>query len=699
MATADEYAAWIVKNESRKGTPEFDTVAKAYQIAKEAEAAPPADVPADMSAPAVAAQPSNGRSPGIGYQPAMPAGGRPGMLKGLAGAGEGALSIASGIPASLAGGAIYAGVLGTTLDPKAAEAARAGVQSKLTYQPMTEGGKQFRGLFDQAMSKVDQGTTVAGERTADMYGPTVGPAIGAAEKTGLNALLMALGRTRKPGVNDLGELTGQPPTPNLFNKPAGVGTLLANNADKIGANYLRQIAGPEAARLKLADALYNARPKVPGSPVSAAEAVSHMAEGTTLQALQQKLFQTPTAVEVGNTGMGISQAANRMLMEQEGAANALKALRNRVTTSMRESALKASKASNDTARGIDTKIADNMGKEIDAFYSKAAALQDKGRFDTSASQMGFRSKSFTDAGQQIPTSPVTGLQTGAYPVRSSANRYLTGERAKEASAASAEMPSIIQLRQRQLASAQSKLADLQARKAPATETAPLIRQIDSMTNDPAIMGSTIASKALNGVREKLASLTDEHGIIDPEALYSVRKELGLYIDNAIGAELRGSGKWDKTMTAGLERTLQKAFDNSINATSGGKWSPYLNTFSRLSAKLDADALRREGMYKPPQKSAVVSAPNVTETAGIHLPRMLSAPVTGFNWLSGMRRATLEPKVDAYMAGKLFQPRQLADILMKGLTPAERAAVLARRQSLDRAKSLAVGGGIFGQQGQ
>jgi hypothetical protein len=42
MATADEYAAWIVKNQARKGTPEFDIVAKAYQQAKgqQPEAAP-----------------------------------------------------------------------------------------------------------------------------------------------------------------------------------------------------------------------------------------------------------------------------------------------------------------------------------------------------------------------------------------------------------------------------------------------------------------------------------------------------------------------------------------------------------------------------------------------------------------------------------------------------------------------------------
>lgn len=34
MATADEYARWIVENQAKKGSPEFETVAKAYQEAK-----------------------------------------------------------------------------------------------------------------------------------------------------------------------------------------------------------------------------------------------------------------------------------------------------------------------------------------------------------------------------------------------------------------------------------------------------------------------------------------------------------------------------------------------------------------------------------------------------------------------------------------------------------------------------------------
>lgn len=51
MATADEYAEWIVKNKSLKGTPDFNTVAKAYEEAKAAESAPASTLKIVTSAP------------------------------------------------------------------------------------------------------------------------------------------------------------------------------------------------------------------------------------------------------------------------------------------------------------------------------------------------------------------------------------------------------------------------------------------------------------------------------------------------------------------------------------------------------------------------------------------------------------------------------------------------------------------------
>jgi hypothetical protein len=37
--TAEDYASWIVANKDKKGTPEFETVATAYQQALDAEGA------------------------------------------------------------------------------------------------------------------------------------------------------------------------------------------------------------------------------------------------------------------------------------------------------------------------------------------------------------------------------------------------------------------------------------------------------------------------------------------------------------------------------------------------------------------------------------------------------------------------------------------------------------------------------------
>ena len=52
MATAEQYAQWIVANQSKKGTPEFDTVAKAYQAAKGA-AQPIEQAPAPQQEPSM----------------------------------------------------------------------------------------------------------------------------------------------------------------------------------------------------------------------------------------------------------------------------------------------------------------------------------------------------------------------------------------------------------------------------------------------------------------------------------------------------------------------------------------------------------------------------------------------------------------------------------------------------------------------
>ena len=99
MATADEYAAWIVKNADKKGTPEFDTVAKAYQQAKATPAAAPAPAAPqqDVGIPGARANPSFLKSVGDVVVPTV------------MGLGGGAIGTAFGTPVAgvLAAGAGY----------------------------------------------------------------------------------------------------------------------------------------------------------------------------------------------------------------------------------------------------------------------------------------------------------------------------------------------------------------------------------------------------------------------------------------------------------------------------------------------------------------------------------------------------------------------------------------------------------------
>lgn len=129
MATAQEYAAWIVKNADKRGTPEFDTVAQAYQFAKAQETT--AATQAQIAPPP--------RQPTIGQQ--------------LVGAGEAALTFgtaATGGTLGTIGGVlkglseqILSGQFGTPEAMRAVEQAAAAGGQALTYQPRTETGQEM----------------------------------------------------------------------------------------------------------------------------------------------------------------------------------------------------------------------------------------------------------------------------------------------------------------------------------------------------------------------------------------------------------------------------------------------------------------------------------------------------------------------------------------------------------------------------
>lgn len=208
MATADEYAAWIVKNSAKRGTPEFDTVAQAYQLAKAEETTAVTQKQIAQPAP----------QPSIGQQ--------------IIGAGETALTLGTGAVGgtlgTLAGTLqglsqqILSGNFGTPEAMRAVEKAAAEGAQTLTYQPRTEAGQEQVQAVGQVLANVlppvlpaiaAPGAVVQAARTA---APTVGAAgqiAGAAGRRAATATGQAIAKPVQAATTAVRETLGMEVAP------------------------------------------------------------------------------------------------------------------------------------------------------------------------------------------------------------------------------------------------------------------------------------------------------------------------------------------------------------------------------------------------------------------------------------------------------------------------------------------------------
>ena len=160
MATSEEYAQWIVKNADKKGTPEFETVAKAYQSSKGASAAPtPAQQPDAKTDTGALSQVKAGGKAAF-EETGSTAGGVAGaVVGGEAGAALGSLLGPAGTVVGGVGGALVGGFGGS----KAGDAIQSGL-GKL----VPEGVKHALGFDEDQRAKEREampGATMVGEFT------------------------------------------------------------------------------------------------------------------------------------------------------------------------------------------------------------------------------------------------------------------------------------------------------------------------------------------------------------------------------------------------------------------------------------------------------------------------------------------------------------------------------------------------------
>lgn len=175
MATAREYAQWIVANRALSGTPEFAIVAQAYELAKQMEA----EIPEPIAAP----------PPTIGER--------------ILGAGETGATLVTGMVAApvaaFAGGArqlasnVIQGRVTTQDVNDSVELAAARAASGVIYQPRTPAGQEMVGAVGEALeaAKLPPFMPIGGP--AGVVAPAVQGAVRRAE-TAVQPAVEAAGR-------------------------------------------------------------------------------------------------------------------------------------------------------------------------------------------------------------------------------------------------------------------------------------------------------------------------------------------------------------------------------------------------------------------------------------------------------------------------------------------------------------------------
>lgn len=160
MATADEYAAWIVQNASKRGTPEYGVVVQAYEEAKLEEGRAAAAVQPGQAMPAPQREPFVA-PPAI--RPAAPTT-PPSMGQRLLGAVETGLSMATGLVGAPLGmiqgtGAglareILSGQFGTPQAAQRIEQAATEQAGRFTYAPRTATGQQMVQAVGETLQQI-----------------------------------------------------------------------------------------------------------------------------------------------------------------------------------------------------------------------------------------------------------------------------------------------------------------------------------------------------------------------------------------------------------------------------------------------------------------------------------------------------------------------------------------------------------------
>jgi hypothetical protein len=309
--------------------------------------------------------------------------------------------------------------------------------------------------------------------------------------------------------------------------------LSAQGRQDVLREQLNTLAGPDRSRV--VDALRDAKELVTGSRPTAADAIADIPSAVELAAAQRKL-----ASQSGVAGKFAERTVERQAARVRAVDNiagteaqraAVEAKRGAVTGPMRETALDLNEIVGTTLGNIDRQANQTVNRLIQQVKENLPPLQQTSAgFKLTTEELRAASK---DAANNLKKAQIDSLeQNGVFPLL-------------------------------------------------ATD---ITRQLDKAIK------STVSDQSravLQAVRDRVLSKTDENGIIGSRDLYeNVRK-----ISNQDIAKLLGLG--DQYASGGIPQQAASALSNakklvdaSLNKSSDGLWSKYLNSFAAYSKKLD-----------------------------------------------------------------------------------------------------------------
>ena len=585
MATTQELAAWIVKNEALKGTPEFETVAQAYQVSKNKK-----ESPASGSTGSGETDPRRGRGYGSDRSSIAPSQEKPVTRE----------RDAAGRIASL--------YLGATLDPIM------GLEQGLMDSP-TPFGTAYR-FLEAGRGKL-QGGPVGQERLTQQQ-QEIDAALGI--EKGDTDWMRILGNVANPlnlymgkGIGGAtwgkkamsgsavgGISGGTTPTSEGSNEDRMVNTALGmafggavpltidgikavfkviqelpiSQANKTRAlqNHIADIVGDDPATV--ARLLKETQEIVPGSKPTAADALAGETGSIRVLKEQQRLASDPklggkfAQREIDRQGARMAELDRAFgtpedIMDLEG-------IRRSITSPLREEALQQANVYGQTAPRLQADIAAKQSGIVQS-------LQGQGKTLTEAEQAANRANNWT---------PVPGYPQ--FPGRYSPNT----ERALEFKQASQQFGDVVEQRKAEKIFKEMQLKSLNDEGFYPLETKGLLDQIEQSMKAPGSRSNALLVDAQQKVADKLRSLTDENGVIDSRDLYNVRKEIADDISSYLTSKT-GNASFT-TEATNVEKALKKQLDRAITKASGtDTWEKYLSNYADYSKKIDAMRVGQE----------------------------------------------------------------------------------------------------------